>query len=172
MDKTSTETRKSSYVNARGIPTAAYQVLHLLSCTRWGTYPGQVQLGGGCTQGGVPPVRVPPHLGPMVWYPRWGTPLARSDWGEYLRWGTPHWGTPPARSDAGYLRWGTPCQGTPHLGNPPRLAGSGWGYPGWGSPPRQVWADKQSETITFPLVLRTRSVIIPSTMLGTRRIKQ
>ena len=29
-------TRKSSYVNARGVPTAAYQVLHLLSYTAGG----------------------------------------------------------------------------------------------------------------------------------------
>ena len=40
------KTRKSSCVNARGIPTAAYQVLHLLSCT-------------GGTLAGVYP-RVPP----------------------------------------------------------------------------------------------------------------
>ena len=32
-----TVTRKFSCVNARGIPTAAYQVLHLLSCTGGGT---------------------------------------------------------------------------------------------------------------------------------------
>ena len=35
------QTRQSSCVNARGIPTAAYQVLHVLSCTGWG-YPGWV----------------------------------------------------------------------------------------------------------------------------------
>ena len=38
-------TRKSSCVNARGIPTAAYQVLHVL------------------TEVGYPPVGVPPHQG-------------------------------------------------------------------------------------------------------------
>ena len=52
-------------MNARGIPTAAYEVLHLLSCTRWGTSPS-----------GYPP------------------PPARSDGGGYPRWCTPHLGTP------------------------------------------------------------------------------
>ena len=61
-------TRKSSCVNARGIPTAAYQVLHMLS------YPGvggrQVPwLGGGSTLGY-----------PLSW-PGWG--------GRYLGW---RWG--------------------------------------------------------------------------------
>ena len=89
------KTRKSSCVNARGIPTAAYQVLHL----RWGTpspssrgtpWPGPMGMyptppsparsDGGCTQGGVPPGQVqqgggylrqvPPPAGPG-----WGTPL-------------------------------------------------------------------------------------------------
>ena len=70
---TSFLTRKSSCVNARGIPTAAYQVLPEFGypSPRWGT-PCQVRLGGvpevgyppsgyprpgltGGTQGGVPP---------------------------------------------------------------------------------------------------------------------
>ena len=80
-------TRKFSCVNARGIPTAAYQVLHLLSCTRWGTpppptsrdtpgrgtSPSQVRLGGRGTRGGVPPIGVPPTRSdrgvPEVGYP-------------------------------------------------------------------------------------------------------
>ena len=89
---------------------------------------------------------------------------------------------PPARSNVGggvYLRWGTPLPGAtggggvvPKVGYPPigvTSVRSGWGgggYPRWGTPswlgylpPRpQVWTDKQSETINFPLVLRTRSV--------------
>ena len=64
-------TRKSC-MNARGIPTAAYQVLHLLSYTRWGT---------------------PPRPGPTGGYPRWGTPPPSGYpqpglTGRYLRWGT------------------------------------------------------------------------------------
>ena len=39
-------TRKSSCVNARGIPTAAYQVLHLLSCTGGYPLPGVPLVGG------------------------------------------------------------------------------------------------------------------------------
>ena len=35
------ETRKSSCVNARGIPTAAYQILHMLSYPGGDTYLGQ-----------------------------------------------------------------------------------------------------------------------------------
>ena len=35
------ETRKSSCVNARGIPTVAYQVLHLLSCNGGGGSPAR-----------------------------------------------------------------------------------------------------------------------------------
>ena len=99
-------TRKSSCVNARSIPTAAYQVLHLLSCTRWGT----------------PPLGYPPP--------------ARSDGGRgYLRWVPPGLGTPPARSDwGGYLRWGTPI-GVPPW---PCLMGVG-GLPEVGYPPGQVW---------------------------------
>ena len=52
------ETRKSSCVNARGIPTAAYQVLHLLACM------------GGPPAGGVPLVRgYPSPSGPGRGYP-------------------------------------------------------------------------------------------------------
>ena len=45
-------TRKSSCVNARGIPPAAYQVLHLLSYPRVG-YP-HPDLAGGGGRGGWP----------------------------------------------------------------------------------------------------------------------
>ena len=54
-------TRKSSCINARGIPTAVYQVLHVLSCP-----------GGGGTLQGVPGWGIPI----LTLYPSWGTPLA------------------------------------------------------------------------------------------------
>ena len=56
-------TRKSSCVNARGIPTAAYQVLHMLS------YPGGG--GGGDRYLGVPP----PPSGPGWGVGTFGYPL-------------------------------------------------------------------------------------------------
>ena len=117
-------------MNARGIPTAAYQVLLEMGYSPcWGTLPpSQVWPGGGvpkvgyplarsdwggCTQGGVPP-------GQVQWgcYPRWGTP-------QVWRGGDLRWGTPLARSDGGYPRWGTNCPG---------LTGGTWG----GVPPGQV----------------------------------
>ena len=80
-------------------------------------------------RGGVPPpVGVPPLPGPMwggvpeVWYPPIGVP----PWPGLMGGGT----------------WG---------GVPPGLAGPGRGTP-IPPPPAQVWTDKQSETITFPLV--------------------
>ena len=98
-------TRKSSCVNARGIPTAAYQVLHLLPKV------------------GSPPLRQ-----------GYTHPPARSDSGGYPRWGNPPTrGTPPqhrspsARSDGGYPRWGTP----PGRGTPPPA----WTWPGYPPPP-------------------------------------
>ena len=66
------KTRKSSCVNARGIPTAAYQVLHLL--TEVGYPPVQVwwRVPG---VPGVPPIRVPPRQGtPLPPGPGSGTP--------------------------------------------------------------------------------------------------
>ena len=99
-------TRKSSCVNARGIPTAAYQVLHLLPEVG---PPGR----------GTPPARSDGGRVPKVRYPQQGTPWQ----------GTP---SPPARSDRGYPRSGTPSRGNP----PSDLAGvpppSG---PGQGTPP-------------------------------------
>ena len=102
-------TRKSSCLNARGIPTAAYQVL-----PRWGTPPPGKSDGGG-TRGGVPPQR-------------WGTPLGYPPV-RIPHQGTPHWGTP--------LVGIPPCQGTPirvlPVGVPP--PGSTGGYPCQGTPP-------------------------------------
>ena len=90
-------TRQCSCVNARGIPTAAYQVLHLLSCTRWGTH-----------LSGYPPPPARSNRG----YPRWGTsrqgtpPGPGLTGGGYPRWGTPPvrpgWGTPPVWTWPGY----------------------------------------------------------------------
>ena len=68
-------TRRSSCVNARGIPTTAYQVLHVLSCPctpAWGT--PHPDLAGGIPQ--VPLAGVHP---PVLTWPggtlSWGTPL-------------------------------------------------------------------------------------------------
>ena len=77
---------KSSYVNARGTPTAAYQVLHLLFCVRGGT----PAVEGTPCQGsyhGVPPVWTwlgyLPHLDLAGGTPpplaRWGTPCGQTD---------------------------------------------------------------------------------------------
>ena len=74
-------TRKSSCVNARGIPTAAYQVLHLFPEVGYPPpagvpLPGQVRPGGG----GIPEVGYPParsderRVVPEVWYPSAGGP--------------------------------------------------------------------------------------------------
>ena len=92
-------TRKSSCVNARFIPFAAYQVLHLLSCT-----------GGG----GVLPVREPPVGVPL----QGDTPsLAGGTPAERI----PH---PYPRLDGGTFPFG-PGQGT----TPPPPMGPGWGTP-------------------------------------------
>ena len=158
-------TRKSSCVNARDIPSAAYQVLHLLPEAGYPTpRQGYSQSGltGGGTWGGVPPSR--------------GTPTTRSDRG-YSRWDTPgggtsHRSTPLVRSDRGYPRWDTPGRGTPpsqirwgipKVGYPqPGLMG---GYPrwstplpgpGWGTPPgvaRQN--DRRTDTCQNITFLRT-----------------
>ena len=75
----------------------------------------------------------------------------------------PHRGYPPARSDGvGGTQGGSPQQGVP-----PQLDLAGVTPPqldlaGVPPPPPQVWTDKQSETITSRLVLRTRSVNIQS----------
>ena len=76
-------------MNARGIPTAAYQVLHLLSCT-----------------GGAPPAGGYPHpdlAGGEVPHPG-GYPISE---------GYPHLGYPPVWTWLGYPPSG-PGRGTPH----------------------------------------------------------
>ena len=117
-------TRKSYCVNATGIPTAAYQVLHLLSCT-----------GEGVPLWGVPhPCWGVPHLG----YP------IRPDQG----WGTPPLpvGTPPQvppQSDLVRERYPIPGGTSPSwtwLGSPP----PGWtrlGYP-------LLWTERQTRVKT------------------------
>ena len=126
-------TRKSSCVNARGIPTAAYQVLHLLP--EVGYPPAGVPRlarsdgGGGKGSGYL--------SNPLTS----GTPLAKSD-GGYPRWGTPCWGTPSQVWLGGYPRWSTPPP--PHwiwLGTPCPQSG-----PGRSTPPRC----EQTKNITFP----------------------
>ena len=100
-------TRKSSCVNARGIPTAAYQVLHLLSYPGGGTHPWW---GGG----GYP---IPGQGGTHRWlgnikslvrgYPIPGIPI--------LAWvGIPHpWpGGTPSLVSPSWPDWGTPRKKT------------------------------------------------------------
>ena len=132
------ETRKSSCVNARGILTAAYQVLHLLSCT-----------GGG---GGSIPARGYPTLGThAVGTPPWVPPVRPEQVGYPCQGGTPSLlgGTPPwvPRIRPG---WGIPLldlAGVPL----PRPAAPGWGNPPpahltrWGTP---LWTDGQTHIKT------------------------
>ena len=100
---------------------------------RWGTH----------CQGGTP---LPGLTGvPKVGYPLARVPLQPHLTGGYQRWGTPWQGYPPSQ-----VSWGLPEVGYPQQGYLP---------PGRGTPSPQVWTDKQSETITSRLVLRTRSVI-------------
>ena len=114
-----TTTRKSSCVNARGILTAAYQVLHLLSC-RGGTPAGGYPIPAGglphlgyprlTWPGGTPSLLGIPHLGYPIPHQTWpGGTLTRSSWGG--TWG----GVPPVGPDQG----GTPSMpGYPTLGIP------------------------------------------------------
>ena len=149
-------TRKSSCVNARGIPTAAYQVL----------------------LGGIPPppsVGVPPPTARFArGYPRWSTP----------HWGTPPgqvwWGVPKVGYPQPGLMWGvsevgnTPCWGTPRpglmgvpevgyppSGYPPWPGLTGGGYPRWGTDGwMDGWMDRHVWKHYLPVVLCTRSVIM------------
>ena len=126
-------TRKSSCVNARGIPTAVYQVLHLLTEVRYTSptlrlryHPLQVWWGvpkvgyplSGYSPVGVPQIRVPPL-------------------GYYPHQGTPHWGSLPLSTPVGI----PPLQDTPSwtwLGYHHRLDLA------WVLPPPQlhlVWTD-------------------------------
>ena len=116
-------TRKSSCLNARGIPTAAYQVLHLLPKVgypprQWG--PPQPDPMGD-TQGGIPPDRGRPPpwpdlIGvPEVRYPLAGVPPSQV-WQGVPKWGT-RGGVPPACTWLGYPpscgqtdRWTDTCQ--------------------------------------------------------------
>ena len=86
--------RKSSCVNTRGIPTAAYQVLHALSCP--GVYP---------YRGDSHPDLARGHL---VWaHPGWGTPVLTWLGGSTLG-GHPLAGVPPPLTWLGGTWMGTP----------------------------------------------------------------
>ena len=99
-------TRKSSCVNARGIPSSAHQVLHLFPevgypLSRGTPWPGLI--------GEVPEVGYPP-----AGYPWEGTPwpglMGCTEGGV-----PPSRGTSPARSDGGVPEVGYLQQGTPWL---------------------------------------------------------
>ena len=164
-------------MNARGIPTAAYQVL------LGGVPPSPIRVPPrpgptGDTRGGVPPwpgltggvpkVGYPPDQVqrgvPEVGYPPWvGVPPLRPGWG------TPHLDLarvqPPCLLD---LAWVPPPPPPPGPGSstPPPGPGSGTPPPGWtwlGYPPppgvdRQK--DRHVSKHSLPAVLRTRSVNI------------
>ena len=155
------ETRQSSCVKARGIPTTAYQVLHLLSCTKGGStpslmggtpslpagYPSQVQTGGYP----IPPGGTPPQV-PPIW-PGGGYSIPTG--------GIPHLRLPPCHLDlAGVLpaiwTWlGYPPPSGPGQGTPiwmwlgyryPPPAPPNWTWPGY--PP--LWTDRQTRVKTLP----------------------
>ena len=94
------------------------------------TSPARSDRGGGCTQGGVPPIGVPPSQaqqgGTQGGVPPVGVPL----WLGY----------PPARS-----------------GRYPPPTGPGWGTP---PPGVDRQKDRHESKHNLPVVLRTRSVII------------
>ena len=118
-------------MNARGIPTAAYQVLHLLP------------------EAGYPP---PPN-----WQ---GVPPWPGLMGGTLPGGTPPW-VPPGQVWWGYLRWGTPRGGTggvPPLAGPGWA--TSLSEPSQGTPPRCGQTGRHVSKHNLPVVLRTRSVII------------
>ena len=121
-------TTRKSCVNARGIPTAAYQVLHLLSCTRWGTPHWGIPAPARSDQeGGVPSQS--------------GYPPARSDGGG--TWG----GVPPQPGLTGGTRGGVPPAG-PGCGTPPpSQCGQTDG-----------WMDGQTRVKTLPFRLTTYAV--------------
>ena len=160
-------TRKSSCVNARGILTAACQVLHLLSCMGWGTPArGYPTLGTPITPGwgtahldlaGVPPCLdlvgvLPgqtwmgyPHLdlaGVPLSGPGWGTPWSDLDGvpPSGPGWGTPTWTWPRYRPPVRH-DWGTPHQTQP--GYP-----SGWTWLGY--PPGQVGYPPSKTGMGYP----------------------
>ena len=132
-------TRKSSYVNARGTLPAMQQVLTMLLCLMMGGYPIQSWWGYPSSHGGGYPIQSwlgVPHpvnkrypiqtwLGGYPGYPHpdlgWGTPCPDLGWGTPhpdLARGYPHpdlgW-VPPIQTWDGVppcpdLRWGTPIQ--------------------------------------------------------------
>ena len=137
MYENSFETRKSSCVNARGIPPAAYQVLAML--------------GGGVPHprsGGVPHPRSGGYPIPGLR----GVPCSRSG-------GVPSpmsGGYPiPGLGETPSQVWGVPCPARPQMGYPP-WPDLEWGIPlppdlRWGTPPAMV--NRQtfpSINITFP----------------------
>ena len=146
------KTRKSSCVNARGIPTATYQVLHLLGVPpplsdMAGVPPLPSDLNGvpPCLDlAGVPPIRpgwgTPPPSGPG-----WGTP-PHLDLAEVPP-PRPGWGAPPYLDLTGV----PPCQ--TWLGYPPSLPIWTW----LGSPPRGVHK-LTNWNYYLPLILRILSV--------------
>ena len=120
-----------------GVPEVGYPHPGLMGGTRGGVSPGQVWPVGGGTQDGVPPCQGTPRPGQM---------------------GGTQGGVPPCLDLAGVPPY-LDLAGVP----PPPPAWTWLGYP---PPPSWTWqgyppagVDWQSETITFPLVLRTRSVI-------------
>ena len=117
--------KKVLLLNARGIPTAAYQVLHLLPEVGYMPIPRP-----GLTRGGYPRWYPPSQVWPGGWgwggYPRWGSPQQRYPQPGLP--GLPRWGTPagePPRPPRPGLMWGG---GDLRSGNPPP-AGPGWGTP-------------------------------------------
>ena len=157
-------TRKSSCVNARGIPTTAYQVLHVLSCTSGGTpvgvtlcrhplggvppsWPGPGGTLGGCPLSGVPhcpdlaggyPGQALPWLGYPTSWPDWGYPRQVPPWLGY----PPSWpaGTPWLRyppSWPGRLDLARVPPSWTWLGYPP-----GWTWLGYPHPAGVDWQTK------------------------------
>ena len=108
-------TRKFSCVNARGIPTAAYQVLHVLSCLGDPPAGGYPIPAGGYPLAGVPPI--------LTWLG--GTPSLQ---------GVPLAGITPLLHLAGIPPiWTWPGYPTSDLSRVPPFE------PGWGTPPRWTW---------------------------------
>ena len=159
-------------MNARGIPTAAYQVFLVLH--EVGTPPpSQVWRGGG-PWGRVPPGRIPPGRVPpsQVWWrvPEVGYPLAgytpQQGTPCQVQWGIPKVGYPPTRGtpqpglmgdtpQAGYLLQGL-MGGTQGGGSPPPagVPPSTWTWLGYPSPSvdrqNDGWMDGQTRVKTLP----------------------
>ena len=125
-------------MNARGIRTAAYQELRLLSYPRGLPLPW---LGAGPPSWGTPPpVLTWPGGTPALdrGTPSWGTPSPILTWsGGYPIpvWGTPSWGTPSSCPGLG------PVTGVPHWkGHWTSGSIMGWRWR-WVPPPYLVWTD-------------------------------